>query len=102
MGAVFGNWRQDPELMARFNPLVELNAAREIRDRVLAHLLVKPGQLVRLPDEPRARQRAQVALVDITRLLAGERRWGRLLINRYLGIEMPDEVWAMVMTEAMI
>lgn len=98
--AVFGNWRQDPILLERFNVFAELTAARGIRDRVLSRFLLKPGHLVRLPDEPGARQRAQKAQIDIAQLLANERRWGRHLIDNYLGTTLSDDVWDLVFAGA--
>lgn len=101
-GIVFAGWRTNPELQERFNPFVELQAAREVRDRVLRRFLLKPGHLAQLPREEKARHRAMAAIGDILRLLATERRWGRVLIAAYLGREIPDDVWALALAEAVL
>jgi hypothetical protein len=86
---VFPGWRTDEDTQRAFNPFVELTEARALRDKILHKFLLKPGHITGVP----TKDLAVVAQTSLMAVIITERGWPKQSIERYFGVEIPDDQW---------
>jgi len=88
IGQVFKGWSSSPNLQEKFNPLIELTKARQLRDEVIHKFMVRPAHLAGTPADMRKYQ-AQLTLIK--GLI--DRQWTKGMIESYLATSIPMAEW---------
>lgn len=90
---VFTGWRASKALQESFNPFVELDQARALRDRAMHRFLVKAGQLIGAPSLARAASAQMEIIAGLIR-----RGWSLGSIENYLRVRIDKALWAELIT----